>query len=151
MRYVLLLLLCFATPASAQIFSPDSAWDWACAATSYDCRGVERPTFTLGMPYGLEHNRGGYADGVIYLNPKLYPGVDIQTTAIHEMVHHLQHVIAGHPSVADFGSPEMEQLCADEAEAFFITDMWLFKINLEGMIRGPFWWETYPHCYPYFQ
>lgn len=150
MRYVLLLLLCVTQQASAQMFSADEAWSWACKYSQYDCRGVERPTFIIGMPKGQEHHRGGYSDGVVYMNRYLIPGTDMQSTAVHETVHHLQNVVGGLPMTASWNTPEMEQLCFAESEAFMITDKWWGYVGQSDQRRGENWWVSYPHCYPYY-
>ena len=149
MRLVLLLLLCLTQTTSAQMFSPHDAWDWACEWSPYSCEGVTPPRIVIGMPEG-QGGRGTYADGVVFLNTYLLPGVDMQSTTIHEMVHHLQHVVAGHPSSAYIGTPEMKILCGDEAEAFKIVDTWWRAVGQSDRQRGKDWWVSYSHCYKYY-
>ncbi len=147
MRYVLILLLCVTLHSSSRL---TSAWDLACEWSQYSCEGVDRPRYIIGMPAGMEGYRGYYTNGNVFLNKRLIPGPDLHVTAIHETVHHLQAVVAGHPSVADMGSPEMELLCTDEEEAFSIGDRWWRYVGRPDDQRGETWWHSYRHCYQYY-
>ena len=75
----------------------------------------------------------------------------MQSTAIHETVHHLQSVVAGHPSEADFDDkPALELLCKDEGEAFAIVDTYWRAVGQSDRQRGPDWWFAYSHCHEFY-
>ena len=153
MKYLaaLLLALSFA-PASADYFSATEAWEFACQWSDYDCSGLEPPTYYLGLPDWAQDSgiRGTYDDGIVYLSPYLIPGSDMQSTAIHETVHYLQHIVAGHPNKAAWNTPAMETLCRDEEEAFKVGDTFWRYAGQSDEQRGPNWWYSYSHCYEFY-
>ena len=131
------------TALYAKEYNKYVSWSHACQLTAM-CEGVLMPevVYDDNMREGLRGSFDG--EGTIYINTKLNPGVDVQSTLIHEMIHHI-HFENDLTSGRDEAS-----VCWSESEAFRLVDLWLVSIGQEDKQRGPLWWKQYWHCEPYF-